>query len=123
MPCKGACCPRFIFPPAPRADLKSYAGLYLQQEIMAEGATRNIPAFSRFLKIAAHNNGSMVNFTNIAGDAQVARATVYEYYEILKDTLILRELPPGEKLNSEKPLKVLSCTSYPPGAIMFQANP
>lgn len=93
--------PSIYFSDDPRADLESYAGLYLQQEIMAEGATRNIPAFSRFLKIAAHNNGGIVNFTNIASDAQVARTTVYEYYEILKDTLILRELPPWRKTAKE----------------------
>ena len=96
--------PSIYFSDDPRADLASYAGLYLQQEIMAEGATRNIPAFSRFLKIAAHSNGGIVNFTNIASDAQVARTTVYEYYEILKDTLILRELPPWRKTVKRKPL-------------------
>jgi len=96
--------PSIYFSDDPRADLESYAGLYLQQEIMAEGATRNIPAFSRFLKIAAHSNGGIVNFTNIASDAQVARTTVYEYYEILKDTLILRELPPWRKTVKRKPL-------------------
>jgi predicted AAA+ superfamily ATPase len=96
--------PSVYFSDDPRADLESYAGLYLQQEIMAEGATRNIPAFSRFLKIAAHSNGGIVNFTNIASDAQVARTTVYEYYEILKDTLVLRELPPWRKTVKRKPL-------------------
>jgi predicted AAA+ superfamily ATPase len=96
--------PSIYFSDDPKADLQAYAGLYLQQEIMAEGATRNIPAFSRFLKIAAHSNGGIVNFTNIASDAQVARTTVYEYYEILKDTLILRELPPWRKTVKRKPL-------------------
>jgi len=96
--------PSVYFSDDPKADLESYCGLYLQQEIMAEGATRNIPAFSRFLKIAAHNNGCIVNFTNIASDAQVARTTVYEYYDILKDTLILRELPSWRKTVKRKPL-------------------
>lgn len=96
--------PSIYFSDDPKADLQACAGLYLQQEIMAEGATRNIPAFSRFLKIAAHSNGGIVNFTNIAGDAQVARTTVYEYYEILKDTLILRELPPWRRTVKRKPL-------------------
>ncbi|PIV00235.1 MAG: hypothetical protein COS57_16125 [Syntrophobacterales bacterium CG03_land_8_20_14_0_80_58_14] len=96
--------PSIYFSDDPKSDLQAYAGLYLQQEIMAEGATRNIPAFSRFLKIAAHSNGGIVNFTNIASDAQVARTTVYEYYEILKDTLILRELPPWRKTVKRKPL-------------------
>ncbi len=31
----------------PRADLEAYAGSYLQQEIVAEAVTRNVPAFSR----------------------------------------------------------------------------
>ncbi len=88
----------------PRADLDAYAGLYLQQEIVAEGATRNVPAFSRFLKVAALCNGTIVNFTNVANDAQVARTTVYEYFEILKDTLVLYELPAWRKTKTRKPI-------------------
>ncbi|MBI2164667.1 MAG: AAA family ATPase, partial [candidate division NC10 bacterium] len=72
--------PSIYFSEDPQADLQAYAGLYLQQEVVAEGATRNVPAFSRFLKVAAHCNGTIVNFTNVASDAQVARTTVYEYF-------------------------------------------
>lgn len=96
--------PSVYFSDDPRADLQAYAGMYLQQEIMAEGATRNVPAFSRFLKVAALCNGTIVNFTNVANDAQVARTTVYEYFEILKDTLVLHELPPWRKTVKRKPL-------------------
>jgi len=88
----------------PRADLEAYTGSYLQQEIVAEGRTRNIPAFSRFLKVAALYNGTVVNFTNVANDAQVPRTTVYEYFEILKDTLLLYELPAWRKSKKRKPL-------------------
>jgi len=96
--------PSIYFSDDARADLEAYAGLYLQQEIVAEGATRNIPAFSRFLKAAAFCNGTIVNFTNVANDAQVARTTVYEYFEILKDTLVLHELPAWRKTKKRKPL-------------------
>ena len=96
--------PSIYFSDDPAADLQAYAGLYLQQEIVAEGATRNIPAFSRFLKVAAHCNGTIVNFTGVANDAQVPRTTVYEYFEILKDTLILQELPAWRKSSQRKPL-------------------
>jgi len=85
------------------ADLQAYAGSYLQQEIVSEGLTRNIPAFSRFLRVAAFCNGTIVNFTNVANDAQVARTTVYEYFEILKDTLVLHELPAWRKTKKRKP--------------------
>lgn len=96
--------PSIYFSDDPWEDLKSYTGLYLQQEIVAEGAVRNMPAFSRFLGVAAFCNGTIVNFTNVSNDAQVARTTVYEYFEILKDTLILYELPPWKKTRKRKPL-------------------
>ena len=54
--------------------------------------------------MAALCNGRIVNFTNLANDAQVPRTTVYEYFEILKDTLILHELPAWRKSKKRKPL-------------------
>jgi uncharacterized protein len=96
--------PSIYFSDDPAADLAAYAGAYLQQEIVAEGTTRNIPAFSRFLRVAAQCNGTIVNFTNVANDAQVPRTTVYEYFEILKDTLVLHELPAWRKSQKRKPL-------------------
>jgi predicted AAA+ superfamily ATPase len=95
--------PSIYFSDDPRADLEAYAGAYLQQEIVAEGAARNVPAFSRFLKVAAYCNATIVNFTNLANDAQVARTTVYEYFEILKDTLVLHELPAWKQSKKRKP--------------------
>jgi len=96
--------PSIYFSDDPRADLQAYAGSYLQEEIVAEGVTRNLPAFSRFLRVAALCNSQIVNFTNVSNDAQVARTTVYEYFEILKDTLILYELPAWRKSKKRKPL-------------------
>ena len=96
--------PSIYFSDDHRADLHAYAGSYLQEEIVSEGATRNVPAFSRFLRVAALCNGTIVNFTNVANDAQVARTTVYEYFGILKDTLIIYELPAWKKSIKRKPL-------------------
>jgi predicted AAA+ superfamily ATPase len=96
--------PSIYFSDDPAADLLAYTGTYLQQEIMAEGATRNVPAFSRFLKVAALCNATVVNFTQLASDAQVARTTVYEYFDILRDTLILHEVPAWTASRTRKPL-------------------
>lgn len=96
--------PSIYFSANPSADLEAYAGTYLQQEVVAEGSARNIPAFSRFLHVAALCNGTVVNFTNVANDAQVPRTTVYEYFEVLKDTLILHELPAWQRSTKRKPL-------------------
>ena len=96
--------PSIHFSDDPSADLEAYAGTYLQQEVVAEGATRNAPAFSRFLRVAALCNATIVNFTNVANDAQVPRTTVYEYFEILKDTLIVREVPAWRRTTRRKPI-------------------
>ncbi|MBI1873253.1 MAG: ATP-binding protein [Acidobacteria bacterium] len=95
--------PSIYFSDDAAADLQAYAGAYLQEEIVAEGATRNVPAFSRFLKVAALCNGSIVNFTNVANDAQVARTTVYEYpaFEtyLMHELLSFRDFASGQVLS------------------------
>ncbi len=96
--------PSIYFSDEPEADLRAYAGTYLQEEIVAEGATRNIPAFSRFLNVAGLANATIVNFTNVANDAQTPRSTVYEYYGILRDTLVLFEVPAWRRSVKRKPL-------------------
>ena len=96
--------PSIYFSDEHEEDLAAYTGTYLQQEVMAEGLTRNIPAFSRFLKVAAFCNATIVNFTNVANDAQVKRTTIYEYFDILKDTLLIHELPAWRKTTKRKPL-------------------
>ena len=109
--------PAIYFSDDPRADLEAYAGTYLQEEIVAEGATRNIPAFGRFLRIAALCNGTMVNFTNVANDAQVPRTTVYEYFRILQDTLILHELPAWRRSVKRKPIVSSKYYFFDPGVV------
>jgi len=96
--------PSIYFSDDPSADLEAYAGSYLQQEILAEGAARNVPAFSRFLRVAAACNATVVNFTAVASDAQVPRTTVYEYFDILRDTLVLHEVPAWTRSSARKPL-------------------
>jgi uncharacterized protein len=76
----------------PSEDLQVYTGTYLKEEVVAEGAARNIPAFSRFLEVAALSNGRLVNYTNVANDSQVAVSTVRDYYQILEDTLLGTQL-------------------------------
>jgi len=72
----------------PVSYLKTYAETYLQEEINAEALTRNIGHFSRFLEVAARQNGQVTNMTNIARDAAVSRQTVQNYFSLLVDTLI-----------------------------------
>ena len=94
--------PGVWFSDDPEEDLSGYVTLYLEQEIMQEGATRNLPAFSRFLEIAALSNGEQINYQSISSEAQIPRSTVQEYFKILKDTLLAREVPVWRKGKSRK---------------------
>jgi len=89
--------PRHYDSPQPERLIQSYVGDYLKEEIVAEALTRNIPAFSRFLEVAALSNGEIVNYTNIARECGVSSPTVKEYFQILEDTLIGSHLPAFQK--------------------------
>lgn len=69
-------------------SIKAYVQDYLTEEIKAESLVRNLVAFSRFLKLAAHSNTELINYTNVAQDCGVNSKTVKEYYQILVDTLL-----------------------------------
>lgn len=66
--------------------LKSYVDVYLTDEIRNEGLVRDLGGFSRFLDVAGICNGEMINFSNIARDCHIDRATVRAYFQILIDT-------------------------------------
>ena len=72
----------------PEEDLAAYTNTYLTEEIAAEGASRNIPAFSRFLLVAALTNTQILNYTNIANDCKVSSQTVAQWFDVLEKTLL-----------------------------------
>lgn len=86
----------------PVSYLMTYAQTYLQEEIRAEALTQNIGNFSRFLEIAARQNGQVTNVSGIARDASVERKTVQNYFDILVDTLIGNWLYPWKLKKATK---------------------
>ncbi|MBK6608620.1 MAG: hypothetical protein IPG24_24870 [Leptospiraceae bacterium] len=55
----------------PKEVLRAYLGLYIKEEILAEGLVRNIGSFSRFLEAASFSHGSILNTSNIARECGV----------------------------------------------------
>lgn len=96
--------PAMLDSPHARDDLKAYVGLYLQEEIRAEGLVRSIEAFSRFLEVAALTNGELLNFTSVSNDAGVPARTVREHYQLLEDTLVGFQLPAFRQTRKRKPV-------------------
>lgn len=89
--------PRHYLAHNPQPLLQSYVGDYLKEEIAAEAATRNVPAFARFLEASAFSNGQTINYQNIASECGVSAVTAKEYFQILIDTLIGHFVPSFQK--------------------------
>jgi len=90
--------------PAPHEDLRAYVGTYLLEEIRAEGLTRSVERFSRFLTAAGTGNGQPLNYARIGSDTGVPPRTVREYVQILEDTLVGHPLPAFQKTVKRKPV-------------------
>lgn len=78
------------------ATLRAYVQLYVREEIRAEALVRNLPAFLRFLQVAALFHGQVINVSSVARDASTSRTTVDGYLQILEDTLLTFSLPAYE---------------------------
>ena len=76
--------------------LRAYIELYVKEEVQAEALVRNLPGFMRFLPVAALFHGQVLNVSGAARDAEVTRATLAGYLEILEDTLMTFRLPAFE---------------------------
>lgn len=85
--------PLVVDAPDPDATLAAYAGLYVEQEVQAEGLVRNVGAFARFLEVASFSHGAVLNASNVAREAQVNRKTVENYLEICEDLLLAFRVP------------------------------
>ena len=94
--------PFLLDSPLADAELESYIGTYLKEEIQAEGLTRSVGNFGRVLEVAALSNTQIINYTKIGNDAQVAPRTVKDYFEILSDTLIIHLLEPFQRTKKRK---------------------
>lgn len=73
-----------------KLTLKSYAGIYIKEEIQAEALTKNLEGFSRFIRIAATQTTRFLDLSKLASEAMVPRQSAVRYFEILEDTLIVQ---------------------------------
>ncbi len=97
-------------PRSEREDfLKSYALIYLNEEIRAESLSRKIGAFSRFLELAAQESGTSPNYTKLSNEAGISVQTIRDYYQLLSDTLVIEIVEPFLK-NSRK--RILASPKY-----------
>lgn len=92
-----------------REFLKSYAHIYLEEEIRAEALSRKIGAFSKFLELAAQESGSSPNFQKLSMEAGVSAPAIKTFFNILEETLIVERVDAYTK-NPRK--RILSTPRY-----------
>jgi predicted AAA+ superfamily ATPase len=85
-------------------DLNAYVGVYLREEILAEGLLRSVERFSRLLEVAALVNGHILNYTSVANDVGMPPRTVREHFQVLEDTLVGAQLPAYRTTGKRKPV-------------------
>lgn len=73
--------------------LNSYAKTYLYEEIMQEGLSRNLEAFSRFLEAASFSQASVLNISTVAREVGINARTISNYFDLLEDMLLSYRLP------------------------------
>jgi predicted AAA+ superfamily ATPase len=103
----------------PSEDLAAYVDKYLTEEIAAEGLSRNIQGFSRFLQVAALANAQLINYSAIASDAAVNRQTVQGYFQILQDTLLGFQLEPFTQTIKRKAIATAKFYFFDTGVVRF----
>lgn len=79
--------------PDPKKYLESYVATYLREEVLQEGLTRNLGAFTRFLETASFSQGSLLNMSEVARECACGRKIVEGYFDILEDLLLSIRLP------------------------------
>ena len=75
------------------ADLRSYAGIYLREEVQAEALVRNVGGFARLLDLVAASSGRILNVHALCKDAGIGYETARRYVQVLEDTLVAFRVP------------------------------
>jgi predicted AAA+ superfamily ATPase len=94
--------PRHYRSTRPDEDLRAYVGDYLKEEVAAEGLTRNIPAFSEFLRVAALTSSELINYTNVGRESGVSAKVVRNYFDILEDTYLGYRIAPWRRAHNRR---------------------
>ncbi len=79
--------------PQPADALAAYVGLYLEQEVKAEGLVRRIGDFARFLEVVSFSHAQQLNLAEVARDCAIGRKTVEGWVGVLEDLLLAFRLP------------------------------
>lgn len=73
--------------------LRTYATVFLEEEIRREALVKDWGAFLRFLALAAAESGQIVNYSAISREAGLSVPTIKSYYQLLEDMFVGFAIP------------------------------
>lgn len=114
--------PSVYFSEFPDDALADYTGTYLKEEVAAEGLTRNVGNYSRFLEVAGLVSGQLLNYAKVANDSQLSVSTVKNYFGILYDTLLGYEVPAWTNTQKRKSIEVAKFYLFDSGIVRNLQN-
>lgn len=79
--------------------LRSYATIYLEEEICREGYVKDWGAFLNFLKLAAIESGQSLNYAKISRETGLSQPTVKSHYQLLEDMFVGFRVPAFTRSN------------------------
>ncbi|MBM3524967.1 MAG: ATP-binding protein, partial [Alphaproteobacteria bacterium] len=81
-------------PPAARLWFSSYLQTYLERDVRAVTAVRDLSTFRRFLALVASRHGQVLNRTDIAAPLGVSVPTITQWLGVLEATAQIFLVPP-----------------------------
>jgi predicted AAA+ superfamily ATPase len=85
--------PVIVGRPDPEERLQASVDLSVREEVLQEGVSRNLDAFSRFLEAASLSQGDILNASGIARECQVGRKSVENYLSVLDELMLAYSVP------------------------------
>ena len=75
---------------------RDFVRTFLERDIPQLGFAIPVPVMERLWRLLAHYHGQTINYSKLAGAADVAVATLKKYLAILEQTYMVRRLLPSE---------------------------
>lgn len=97
---------------SPQETLKTYVGMYLKEEVQAEGLVRQVGDFARFLEVISFSYAAELVLSNISRECNISRKTIENYVHILQDLLLGYTLSVFTKTDSRSCIRRISLPAF-----------
>lgn len=79
---------------SPTDWLANYTATYIERDVRALSAVRDLSTFTRFVRLCAARSGQIVNLSSLGSDAGISTTAVRQWLSILRATYIVELVEP-----------------------------